>query len=59
MALILFIVLLALIVGSLPRAGWPAERYGYYPMGGFGLLIVVLLLLFLLGGIPVRYHYPW
>jgi hypothetical protein len=45
---ILLIVLLLLAVGGLPA--WPYSRgWGYYPSGGLGLILVVLLVLFLLG----------
>ena len=46
--LILTIVLVIALVGSLPR--WPHSRsWGYYPSGGIGLIVVILLILFLLG----------
>jgi len=46
--LILTIVLVVALVGSLPR--WPHSRsWGYYPSGGIGLIVVILLILFLLG----------
>jgi hypothetical protein len=46
--LILTIVLVVALVGSLPR--WPHSRsWGYYPSGGIGLVVVILLILFLLG----------
>ncbi len=48
MFLILTIVLIIALVGSLPR--WPHSRsWGYFPSGGVGLVLVVLLVLFLLG----------
>jgi hypothetical protein len=44
---ILLIVLLFLALGSAPA--WPHSRgWGYYPSGGLGLLLVVLLVVFLL-----------
>ncbi len=46
--LILTTVLVIALVGSLPR--WPHSRsWGYYPSGGIGLIVVILLILFLLG----------
>jgi Protein of unknown function (DUF3309) len=46
--LILTIVLLIALVGSLPK--WPHSRnWGYYPTGGVGLILVVLLVLYLMG----------
>jgi Protein of unknown function (DUF3309) len=44
MGLILLIVLIVLLVGAAPA--WPYSReWGYYPSGGLGLLLVVLLVL--------------
>ena len=49
MSLILLIVLLVLILGALPT--WPHSRsWGYYPSGGLGLLLVILLIVFLMRG---------
>lgn len=48
MNLILLIVLIALLIGVLPT--WPYSRsWGYYPSGGFGLLLVIILVLVLMG----------
>lgn len=48
MGLILLIVLVVLLIGALPA--WPYSRsWGYYPSGGLGLVVVVLLILFLMG----------
>ena len=45
---IVLLVLLVLLVGSLPT--WPYSRgWGYYPTGGLGLVLVILLVLLLLG----------
>jgi Protein of unknown function (DUF3309) len=45
---ILLIVLLLSLVGSVPV--WPHSRsWGYYPSGGVGLVLVILLVLFLMG----------
>ena len=50
MNLILLIVLIILLVGVLPA--WPHSRgWGYYPSGGIGLVLLVLLLLILAGRI--------
>ena len=44
---ILVVVLLLMAIGSVPT--WPHSRtWGYYPSGGLGLLVVVLLVIFLL-----------
>jgi hypothetical protein len=47
---ILLIVLIMMLVGALPA--WPHSRsWGYYPSGGLGLLVVILVALLLLGRI--------
>lgn len=46
--LILMIVLILALFGSLPT--WPHSReWGYYPSGGIGLVLLILLVLFLMG----------
>ncbi|MFZ0322249.1 MAG: DUF3309 family protein [Candidatus Sulfotelmatobacter sp.] len=48
MSTILLILLVLLLVGALPA--WPYSRgWGYYPSGGLGLVVVVLLVLLLAG----------
>ncbi len=50
MATILLIVLVLLLLGSVPA--WPYSRgWGYYPSGGLGLLVIILLVLLLAGRI--------
>jgi hypothetical protein len=50
MITILVVVLLILALGSFPS--WPYSRgWGYYPSGGLGLVVVVLVILLLLGRI--------
>lgn len=45
---ILLIVLLVLVIAGLPS--WPySQGWGYYPSGGLGLILVILLVLMLLG----------
>jgi len=45
--LILLIVLLLLMFGSFPA--WPHSRgWGFYPSGGLGLILVVVLVVMLL-----------
>lgn len=45
---ILLLVLFVMVLGSLPT--WPHSRgWGYYPSGGLGLVLVIVLLFFLLG----------
>jgi hypothetical protein len=44
---ILLVVLVVMALSSAPT--WPHSRgWGYYPSGGLGLLVVVLLVFFLL-----------
>ena len=46
MSTILLIVLVLLLLGAFPA--WPHSRsWGYYPSGGIGLVLVVILLLML------------
>lgn len=48
MSLILFIILIVLLVGALPT--WPySSGWGYYPSGGLGLVVLILLILVLMG----------
>ncbi len=48
MSTILLILLVLLLVGAVPS--WPYSRgWGYYPSGGLGLVVVVLLVLLLAG----------
>ncbi len=50
LATILLIVLLLMLVGALPT--WPHSRgWGYFPSGGLGLLVLILLILLLMGRI--------
>jgi len=49
MGLILLIVLLLLLFGGLPR--WGYHSYGYGPSGIFGVILIIVLILFLLGRI--------
>jgi Protein of unknown function (DUF3309) len=45
---ILLVLLVLLLLGALPN--WPYSRsWGYYPSGGFGLIVVVVLVLLLAG----------
>jgi hypothetical protein len=42
--IVLFVVLLLLIIGALPS--WPySTGWGYYPSGGLGLILLIVLLL--------------
>jgi hypothetical protein len=47
--LILLILLFILALGALPT--WPySSAWGYYPSGGLGLVLIILLIVFLVGG---------
>lgn len=47
---ILLIILILILLGALPT--WPySGGWGYYPSGGLGLVVVILLFLVLLGRI--------
>jgi hypothetical protein len=47
---LLLLILIILVIGALPT--WPYSRsWGYYPSGGLGLLLTILLLLLLFGAI--------
>jgi hypothetical protein len=47
---ILIVVLVLLFLGALPT--WPHSRqWGYYPSGGLGLILTILIILLLLGRI--------
>jgi hypothetical protein len=48
--LLLLILFIAMIVGSLPA--WPySTGWGYYPTGGLGTILAIMLILMLLGRI--------
>jgi hypothetical protein len=48
MATILLVILVLMLLGALPA--WPYSRgWGYYPSGGLGLVVIVLLVLVLAG----------
>ncbi|HEY0526897.1 MAG TPA: DUF3309 family protein [Stellaceae bacterium] len=50
MSTILLIILILLLVGALPT--WPySGGWGYYPSGGLGLLLIIVLILVLTGRI--------
>lgn len=47
MSLILLIIILVLLIGAIPA--WPYSRgWGYYPSGGLGLVLVIILVLWML-----------
>jgi Protein of unknown function (DUF3309) len=48
MRLILLIVVIILLLGALPT--WPySAGWGYYPSGGLGLVVIILVVLVLMG----------
>ena len=50
MGLILLIILLLILIGALPT--WPHSRnWGYYPSGGLGIVLIVVIVLLLTGTI--------
>jgi hypothetical protein len=45
---ILLVVLILLLLGALPT--WPYSRsWGYYPSGGLGLIVIVVIVLLVAG----------
>lgn len=48
MSTILIIILVLLLVGALPSWGY-SRGWGYYPSGGIGLILLILLILVLMG----------
>ena len=47
---ILLVLLMLMLLGALPT--WPhSKNWGYYPSGGLGLVVAILLILILLGRI--------
>jgi hypothetical protein len=48
MSRILLVILVLALIGALPT--WPySSGWGYYPSGGLGTILVVLLILLVLG----------
>ena len=48
MGTILIVILVLALIGALPT--WPySRRWGYYPSGGVGLIVLILVILLLLG----------
>lgn len=45
---ILIVVVVLMLVGAMPT--WPHSRqWGYYPSGGLGLIVLILIILLLTG----------
>jgi hypothetical protein len=50
MVTILIVILVLILVGALPT--WPhSKSWGYYPSGGLGLILLILIILLLMGRI--------
>jgi hypothetical protein len=47
-SIVLLIILLVILLGVLPT--WPySSGWGYYPSGGVGILVIILVVLWLAG----------
>lgn len=52
MITLLLVVLVIALIGSAPT--WPHSRgWGYYPSGGFGLIVLVLVVLLVVGRVHI------
>ena len=50
MSTLLLIILIILLLGALPT--WPySAGWGYYPSGGLGLVVLIVIILLLMGRI--------
>ena len=50
MGTILIVIFILVLVGALPT--WPhSKNWGYYPSGGIGLVLLIVLILLLMGRI--------
>ena len=50
MSTLLLIILIILLLGALPT--WPySAGWGYYPSGGLGLVVLIVIVLLLMGRI--------
>ena len=50
MGTILLIILILILLGALPT--WPySSGWGYYPSGGIGLILLILVILLVMGRI--------
>ena len=48
MSLVLLVLLVLILIGSLPA--WPySSGWGYYPSGGIGLVLLILIILLVTG----------
>ena len=50
MRTLLFIIIIILLIGALPT--WPySTGWGYYPSGGLGLVLLIVIILVLVGAV--------
>jgi len=48
MPTVLLVIVILLLLGALPT--WPySQAWGYYPSGGLGLLLIILIIVALVG----------
>jgi hypothetical protein len=48
MRFVLLIIVIILLIGALPS--WPySTGWGYYPAGGLGTILIILIILYLVG----------
>ena len=48
---ILIVILILMLIGAFPHGPWygaQGANWGYYPMGGVGLILILLLIVLLL-----------
>jgi hypothetical protein len=50
MSTILLVILILLLIGALPTWGY-SSGWGYFPSGGLGIVVIVLIVLLVLGRI--------
>jgi hypothetical protein len=48
MSTVLLVILVLLLIGALPNWGY-SRGWGYYPSGGIGIILLILLILVLTG----------
>lgn len=48
---ILLVILVLALLGAFPRQGAYSANWGYYPSGGIGLVVIILVVLLFTGGI--------
>ena len=47
MLIILLVIVILMLIGAVPR--WPhSRRWGYYPSGSLGLILLIIIILLLL-----------